>query len=184
MRAYKMECCLKAKKRVILRKSEGEIGTRAPSALGGTKGGIVPEASRFCQSALRHLLRIGLRVWAPAGIAVVAALLTGCARPSVSQGRQLYTANGCASCHGQDGRGDGPTARYLMVAPVDLHDASQFQHGTSEDAIAKTLAQGISMEHPSALLEATHHMLLMPQFDHLTETERRSIARYLISLRD
>ena len=33
-------------------------------------------------------------------------------------------------------------------------------------------------------LHHTHHELLMPKFDHLTKTERRSIALYVISLRN
>jgi hypothetical protein len=32
-------------------------------------------------------------------------------------------------------------------------------------------------------LHQTHHELLMPKFDHLTEIQRRSIALYVISLR-
>lgn len=50
-------------------------------------------------------------------------------------------------------------------------------------AIAKTLAEGISMEHTSLALHQSHHELLMPKFDHLSETERRAIALYVISLR-
>ena len=50
-------------------------------------------------------------------------------------------------------------------------------------AIAKTLAEGIAIEHSTPVLHQTHHELLMPKFDHLSETERRSIALYVISLR-
>jgi hypothetical protein len=74
-------------------------------------------------------------------------------------------------------------AANLPVRPIDLHDISLFKRGASEDAIAQTLAEGISMEHSIPALQETHHMLVMPKFDHLTETERRSIALYLISWR-
>ena len=40
------------------------------------------------------------------------------------------------------------------------------------------------MDHTIPALQQTHHELLMPKFDHLTDTERQSIALYVISLRE
>ena len=112
-----------------------------------------------------------------------AAILEGCARPTVNEGRSLYEANGCASCRGPAGHGDGPLALNLPAKPIDLRDPAQFKRGTSEDEIAETLARGISITHFMPALHHTHHMLLMPSFNHLTRAQRRSIALYLISLR-
>jgi len=114
---------------------------------------------------------------------LIALASAGCARPSITQGRALYQENGCASCHGPDGHGDGPLAPNLPAKPIDFRDVSQFKRGTSEDDIAKTLAEGISIVHTIPALHHTHHELLMPQFNHLTKTQRRSIALYVISLR-
>lgn len=114
---------------------------------------------------------------------LLALLLVGCGRPSVSQGHALYDANGCASCHGPNGHGDGPMAPRLPASPIDFRNVSLFKKGTTERAISKTLAEGISMEHTIPALHQTHHELLMPKFAHLSETERRSIALYVISLR-
>jgi mono/diheme cytochrome c family protein len=124
-----------------------------------------------------------LRVIATSVVGWLALLAVGCARPSVSQGRALYQTKGCASCHGPDGHGDGLLAPRLPASPIDFRDVSLFKRGTTESAIAKTLAEGISMAHTIPVLHETHHELLMPKFDHLTETERRSIALYVISLR-
>ena len=124
------------------------------------------------------------RVLVVSGLGLVSTLLAGCARPSVGQGRALYQENGCSSCHGPDGHGDGPLAHNLPAKPIDFRDVSQFKRGTSEDDIAKTLAEGISIVHSIPELHHTHHELLMPQFDHLTKTQRRSIALYVISLRN
>ena len=117
--------------------------------------------------------------------ALSAALCVACspATPSIDAGRVLYQANGCAGCHGRSGRGDGPLAATLPSKPIDFRDVWLFKRGASETAIAKTLAQGVSIDHPIPELHSTHHQLLMPKFDHLTETERRSIARYVISMR-
>lgn len=59
---------------------------------------------------------------------VLAALFTAAAvaqtaeRPSIGLskiGEGLY-AGYCTSCHGREGRGDGPVAEYLKVRPADL----------------------------------------------------------------
>lgn len=123
------------------------------------------------------------RLLAVSGLGVMGLLLVSCARPSISQGRTLYQENGCSSCHGPEGHGDGPLASKLPANPIDFRDVSQFKRGTSEDDIAKTLAEGISILHSIPALHHTHHELLMPQFDHLTKRQRRSIALYVISLR-
>lgn len=91
--------------------------------------------------------------------------------------------NGCASCHGPTGHGDGPAAASLPSRPIDFRDASQFKKGADEMAIAQTLAEGVSIDHTMPALRTTHHMLVMPKFDHLTETERRSIALFVIEMR-
>jgi hypothetical protein len=71
----------------------------------------------------------------------------------------------------------------LPASPIDFRNVSLFKKGTTESAIAKTLAEGISIEHAIPALHQTHHELLMPKFDHLTEIQRRSLALYVISLR-
>ena len=113
-----------------------------------------------------------------------ALLLTSCTspKPSAAAGHDLYDANGCASCHGREGHGDGPAAATLPSKPADLRNPLQFKRGANEAAIAKTLEEGISIVHFMPQLKTTHHMMAMPKFDHLTETERRSIALYIISL--
>jgi high-affinity iron transporter len=129
----------------------------------------------------------GLRAGAASGVGCLAVLLAACSRPmpSVIEGQALYGANGCASCHGQSGHGDGPLAATLPSKPIDFRDAALFNKGADENAIAKTLAEGVSGAVPAALhLRNTHHVLVMPKFDHLTELERRSIALYVISLRE
>jgi mono/diheme cytochrome c family protein len=117
-------------------------------------------------------------------LGMLATLATGCARPSESQGLTLYRANGCASCHGPDGHGDGPLAPHLPASPIDFRNVSLFKRGATEDDIAETLLEGVSRVHTIPILQQTHHELLMPKFDHLTKTERRSIALYVISLRN
>ena len=120
--------------------------------------------------------------------ALLAVILAGCTPrhplPSVAEGRSLYEANGCASCHGPQGRGDGPLVPKLPSRPIDLHYSSLYKRGADQDSIVKTLTEGVAITHSAPELQKTHHMLVMPKFDHLTETERQSIALYLISWLD
>jgi mono/diheme cytochrome c family protein len=128
-----------------------------------------------------------LRAGAAGGVGCLAVLLAACSHPmpSAAEGRSLYRENGCASCHGPSGHGDGPLVATLPSKPTDFRDASLFNRGADESSIAKTIAEGISGNVPAALhLHHTHHVLVMPGFDHLTELERRSIALYVISLRE
>lgn len=95
----------------------------------------------------------------------------------------LYEANGCASCHGPEGHGDGPVASSLEVRPTDLRYVAGFRNGSDEEAIARTLQTGIAVHHEAPATSVAHHDLVMPAFSHLSEEERRSLARYVISLR-
>lgn len=117
----------------------------------------------------------------------------GGAKPSVEAGRDLYTQNGCASCHGPGGHGDGPVGQTLEIRPRDFGDAAAFRQGTDVDSIATTIAIGVS-DDISASRPASgsddrldgrqvyHHTQVMPRFDHLSDMERRSLALYVISL--
>lgn len=121
-------------------------------------------------SGARSLLSIR-----PAAALLAAATLTvACNRsaaPSVAEGRALYLANGCASCHGSSGLGDGPIGKTLNPRPRDFRDSAAFRNGTDVASIARTIASGIPMGGA------------MPLFAHLTDGERRDLAAYLISLR-
>ena len=94
------------------------------------------------------------------------------APPSVAEGQTLYRANGCASCHGPEGHGDSPVGKTLPLPPRDLHEASGFKGGSDVTGIAATLAYGLGQEGVG-----------MPQYIHLTEHERQSLAMFIISLR-
>jgi copper(I)-binding protein/mono/diheme cytochrome c family protein len=127
-----------------------------------------------------------LRSYAASGLGSLIVFLAACSglMPSVLEGRALYQANGCTSCHGPSGHGDGPLAATLPSSPADLRYPASFIRGAGESEIAKTLAEGVSVAGSVPQLHHTHHELSMPRFAHLSEHERRSIALYVISLRD
>lgn len=101
-------------------------------------------------------------------------LIASCtAKPSVEEGRTLYESNGCASCHGPSGHGDGPVAKGLSPPPRDFRDAGAFKNGATPSGIANTLLVGFSQGGRG-----------MPAFRNLAPVERESIAMYVMSLRE
>jgi mono/diheme cytochrome c family protein len=93
--------------------------------------------------------------------------------PSAAAGRALYAENGCVSCHGPGGRGDGPVGRTLSPRPRDFTDDAAYVNGGDPAAIATTLAHGIDRDGAK-----------MPAFAHLTDDERMSLALFVRFLHD
>jgi cbb3-type cytochrome c oxidase subunit III len=71
-------------------------------------------------------------------VAFVRAFSTG--RPQDPSARQLFSAN-CAVCHGEDGRGRGPTAASLQPAPADFTD-TKFMARYSDETLALVITKG------------------------------------------
>lgn len=105
----------------------------------------------------------------------LAALAAGCAGESddatgaVEQGKALFIRNGCAVCHGPDGRGDGQIAATLKPPPRDFRDPAAYKNGSSKAAIARTIQKGM----PGTS---------MPGYGHLSAEKREQIAAYIRSL--
>ncbi len=58
------------------------------------------------------------------------------------QGEQLFKGY-CASCHGLNGKGDGPAAPALKTAPPDLTAIAQRNGGTfSKEGVARLIEEG------------------------------------------
>ena len=87
-------------------------------------------------------------------------------------GARLYAANGCGTCHGREGRGDGPLASTLSPPARDFRDPNAFKNGSDPSSIANTLATGLTRDGGQ-----------MQSYFHLSDRERYLIARYVVSLR-
>ncbi|MBR0553156.1 c-type cytochrome [Stakelama marina] len=60
---------------------------------------------------------------------------------TLSAGRQVYQAD-CASCHGAEGRGDGPLARTLNPPPADLAWSARMPLSRQDGYLYWTIAEG------------------------------------------
>ena len=94
--------------------------------------------------------------------------------PSLKRGKQMYFKK-CAFCHGEKGKGDGPSAEYTFPQPRNLTKGHIKIRSTSYGKIPtdKDLFNAI-----------THGMrgTTMPGWKHLSESDRQSLILYIKSL--
>jgi mono/diheme cytochrome c family protein len=95
---------------------------------------------------------------------------------SIEAGKKLYQETGCIQCHGNLGRGDGPTAPTLKdewgqpIRAADLSQSWTFRGGSSREDIFRTMTTGFTGTP-------------MPSFaDGLTPEQRWAITDYIVSL--
>ncbi|MBI3538302.1 MAG: c-type cytochrome, partial [Chloroflexi bacterium] len=95
---------------------------------------------------------------------------------SINKGKAVYQENGCFKCHGQEGRGDGPSAFELKdklgnkILPADLTKSWNFRGGSTAQDLFRTLTTGLTGTP-------------MPSFaDALKEDERWDLVNYIKSL--
>lgn len=69
---------------------------------------------------------------------------------SVERGRAVYESQGCAACHGQLGRGDGPSALTLVddwgkhIRPADMSQRWTFRGGPTREDMFRTFSTGLN----------------------------------------
>ena len=95
---------------------------------------------------------------------------------SVELGKKLYAETGCIRCHGNLGRGDGPSAPTLVddwgqpIRAADLSQSWTFRAGSSREDIFRTMSTGFNGTP-------------MPGFvDALTPEQRWAITDFIASL--
>jgi len=108
-------------------------------------------------------------------IALLLTLMLSCrespaAVGDVRRGEELFREHGCASCHGREGLGDGPAARGTAMRPRNFADRTAYRNGSTPDAIARTIRDGIRGAGGG-----------MPAFAHIPSTERAALASFIVS---
>jgi mono/diheme cytochrome c family protein len=81
----------------------------------------------------------------------------------------LYLRNGCAVCHGDDGRGDGGLGATLKPPPRDFREVQSYKKGRDIESIAETISKGLAGTS-------------MPAYAHISAADRMSIARFIAYL--
>ena len=95
---------------------------------------------------------------------------------SIELGKKLYVETGCVKCHGNLGRGDGPSAPTLTdelgqpIRAANLTQSWTFRGGSSREDIFRTMSTGFNGTP-------------MPSFsDSLTTEQRWAITDFIVSL--
>jgi len=97
-------------------------------------------------------------------------------KESIDLGKKLYVDTGCVRCHGNLGRGDGPSAPTLVddwqraIRAADLAQSWTFRGGSSREDIFRTMSTGLNGTPMPSFLEA------------LTPEQRWAITDFIVSL--
>ena len=62
--------------------------------------------------------------------------------PLLLEGRSIYLGR-CATCHGIEGRGDGPIAGYLLGPPVGNISDGRWKHGGKPEEVLGVISKGV-----------------------------------------
>jgi mono/diheme cytochrome c family protein len=63
---------------------------------------------------------------------------------SVAKGKELFAGKGnCVSCHGADGKGDGPAGAALDPPPRNLHAKAEYKYGAGDHGVYRTVFYGV-----------------------------------------
>lgn len=121
---------------------------------------------------IRFLARCSCALWFLTLLGCGASEAPSATKDPFAVGRELYAQNGCVLCHGENGRGDGPLVARMDPPPRDFHVLEDFRYGASLEEIMVTIQRGLIEKGGG-----------MPPYDHLSEADRRELARYIVSLR-
>jgi mono/diheme cytochrome c family protein len=95
----------------------------------------------------------------------------------VSKGKSLYQEAGCWNCHGNSGKGDGPSAPNLLddwnnpVPPTDLTYKWTFKNGHSPEDVYRTMSAGLAGTPMPSYIDA-----------YPDEQDRWALVAYVLSL--
>lgn len=106
-------------------------------------------------------------------------------RTSATSGKEMYLAY-CATCHGKEGKGDGPVASALKVPPANLTTLSKRNNGKfpSVQVVNAITGRGGVRAHGSKEMPVWGPIFMTMEHQHQSEVRLRvaNLADYIKSL--
>lgn len=107
---------------------------------------------------------------------------------SIARGREVYMENRCFDCHGQQGRGDGPSAPTLQdqwdhhIHAADLTKRWTFIGGTSREDIYRTFTTGLDgSPMPSYTIEPIEDRWALVDYVHSLSRDQPEYGSVLVA---
>jgi mono/diheme cytochrome c family protein len=107
------------------------------------------------------------------------------AADSVARGRELYTMLECTTCHGEGGRGDGPSAKTLAAdiwgnpqKPFDF-TKGRLKSGPTPQDVYRTFMTGVS----GTAMPSFADIFSEPDGENIREGDAWNLVSYILSLR-
>lgn len=104
---------------------------------------------------------------------------------SIARGRELYGLLGCATCHGDTGRGDGPSAKTLgpdvwgnPQKPFDF-TKGRLKSGPTPQDVYRTFMTGVS----GTAMPSFGDIFAQPDGDNIREGDAWNLVSFILSLR-
>jgi cytochrome c oxidase cbb3-type subunit III len=140
-----------------------------PTSSGSPESGIAPTVSRLIFLMMLGLMAGGFVAFRMLSQPPPPAPPEVASDPVLSQGRTIYLGR-CATCHGNEGRGDGPIAGNLAGPPVGNLTDKEWKHGDRPEQVVAVIAKGV----PNTRMEGWSRVLDPP--------ELRAVAAYVYFL--
>ncbi|HSF30534.1 MAG TPA: cytochrome c, partial [Candidatus Tectomicrobia bacterium] len=134
--------------------TEGISGSGGPLTFGLSRYRIMPSFRYMPEEQRLELLEfvksLNRAFWEQRDLKTVAIPAFPPITPElIARGRQLYMDAECWQCHGESGRGDGPSAAELKdnnelpLQPTDLTAPNRFKNGSAPQDLYRTLMTGL-----------------------------------------
>ena len=116
------------------------------------------------------------------GLLLLATPALAIADAETDKGKAVFNGAGaCFTCHGTSGKGDGPAAASLNPKPASFLDAAAFKFDTDGDG-KKGTEKDIFDVITNGAAKYGGSVLMAPQA-HLSEADRKALAKYVVSFR-
>jgi mono/diheme cytochrome c family protein len=134
--------------------TEGIAGSGGPLTFGLHRYRIMPSFRYMPEEQRLELLEfvksLNPAFWERRDVTILAIPAVPSMTPErIAHGRQLYMDAECWQCHGENGRGDGPSAAALKdnndlpIQPTDLRSPNRFKNGSTPQDLYRTLMTGL-----------------------------------------